>query len=179
MTEVMMNDGVMLQLMRPDPECLSVKTIARHLSRIARYNGATRDFYSVAEHSVRGAYHYMARGMMSEAKSFLFHDAHEALTGDIKSPMKPFCVGLTEVQRSIDNSIEQRFGVKLHSTDGNFLCIKRMDSAMLQREWIDLMPSEWDGPDFMELYGLDIDQIGQCWTMDMAMALYVECYNEL
>lgn len=179
MTEVMMHDGVKLQLMRPDPECLDIRTIARHLSRIARYSGATRDFYSVAEHSVRGAYYYMERGMLSDAKSFLLHDAHEALTGDIKSPMKPFCVGLTEVQRSIDNSIEQQFNVKLHSTDGNFLCIRRMDMAMFQREWIDLMPTDWEGVDYMDMYGLDIPPINVCFTMDMAMALFIEAYNEL
>lgn len=179
MTEVMMHDGVMLQLMRPDPECLNITTIARHLSRIARYTGATRDFYPVAQHCVIGAEWYVARGMKQEALSFLFHDAHEALTGDIKSPMKPFTVGISEVQRSIDNSIEQRFNVRLHSDDGNFLCIRRMDNALLQREWIDLMPTDWYGPDYMHLYAMGIDPITDCWTMDMAMHRFLETYHDI
>ena len=44
------NSGILFNLLDPDPEDILIEDIAVHLSRIARWNGGTKKFYSVAEH---------------------------------------------------------------------------------------------------------------------------------
>lgn len=66
------------------PEDTSLEQIARNLSRICRYVGNGRHFYSVAEHSV-----LISRLVPEEfAKDGLFHDATEIFTGDLHSLLK-------------------------------------------------------------------------------------------
>lgn len=69
----------------PRPEDISIEDIAHSLSHICRFNGHTKLFYSVAEHSIN---------VCNEVKDpefklcALLHDAHEAYVGDLISPMK-------------------------------------------------------------------------------------------
>ena len=55
--------------------------VAHHLSMKCRFNGATRRFYSVAEHSVRVA-------KLTGCIHGLMHDAGEAYLPDVASPIK-------------------------------------------------------------------------------------------
>lgn len=68
----------------PRPEDFSPEDIAHHLSMICRYGGATRFFYSVAEHS-----EIVSRHVPEEfAFHALLHDAAEAIVGDTIKPIK-------------------------------------------------------------------------------------------
>lgn len=71
-------------------EVYSLEALARALSRIARFNGNASGFCSVAQHSVLVM--TLARVLfpadLSVARLALFHDAHEAITGDCPTPVK-------------------------------------------------------------------------------------------
>lgn len=58
----------------PRPEDICIEDIAHSLSNMCRFCGHVREFYSVAEHSVRGASHLYGLN----ALQFLLHDAAEA-----------------------------------------------------------------------------------------------------
>lgn len=76
--------GLVFWPLDPRPEEVCIEDIAHHLSNECRYNGATRAFYSVAQHSV-----YVSRLVPPELALWgLLHDAAEAYCKDIPKPLK-------------------------------------------------------------------------------------------
>lgn len=106
-----------------DPEScvagMSVEWFANSLSKQCRFNGHVSRFYSIAEHSVlmsRYFYDKMSdthdesrRKMALEA---LFHDAHEAVVGDIIRPLKLLIPKFAEIERGIDGAIRKKFTLR-------------------------------------------------------------------
>jgi len=86
--------GAMVSLVDPEPFTIDIEDIARHLSKISRYNGATRTEhgYSVAQHSawVAAAVEVFLDDPEDTGTVMcaLLHDAHEAYMGDITRPLK-------------------------------------------------------------------------------------------
>lgn len=68
----------------PRAEDMDVEVIAHALSNMCRYNGHTKYFYSVAQHSVLVSY----LCDVSDAQWGLHHDDSEAYFGDIVNPIK-------------------------------------------------------------------------------------------
>ena len=84
--------GKQLNLLAPHAEQICLEDIIYSLSRLARYNGHTAgDFaYSVAQHSVwcaQAAMRFFGADYDTALK-VLLHDAHEAYTGDLVTPLK-------------------------------------------------------------------------------------------
>jgi len=141
----------------PRKEDFDLETIAVSLSRIPRFLGHTKEFYSVAQHSIDCLLSYpfdsqlegYDAGMEDRiriCKAILFHDAHEAFAfGDIPHPVK-VQVGLTgsaaiEVtNRIIDGAIAEWLGIdeNLFYTPG----VKHVDMIALATEKRDLMLPE-------------------------------------
>jgi len=82
-----------------DPEHIKIEDIAHHLSLLCRYNGASAQLYSVAQHSVWCAQQVKPDWLLfpqacGDVKEFkyalhrLLHDAAEAYLGDMTSPLK-------------------------------------------------------------------------------------------
>lgn len=73
-----------------DPESFipDIVSAARTLARIPRFNGHHDHDYSVAHHSIAGAWALQEAGYPAAALLFLVHDAHETILGDIPSPLK-------------------------------------------------------------------------------------------
>ncbi len=76
--------GQRIDLRSPDPASISIADIAWSLATTRRWTGHARPSYSVAQHSV-----YASRIVPPEyALEALLHDAAEAYTGDVASPLK-------------------------------------------------------------------------------------------
>lgn len=90
-----------------DPSDVDIVDIAVALSRAARFNGHTRHFYSVAQHSVL---------VSLQCEQFplhaLLHDAAEAYIGDITTPLK-MLLGphVKSLEARMHGVICQRFGI--------------------------------------------------------------------
>lgn len=78
------NSGLIVDLLNPTADMISIVDIASALSKICRFGGHSNDFYSVAQHSVIVA--NMAPAYL--CKEALLHDAAEAYLGDVIKPLK-------------------------------------------------------------------------------------------
>lgn len=105
--------GQAFDLKSLDPTKISIEDIGHSLSMQCRYNGHTRRFYSVAEHSVRVSYIAEKRfGDRKFAIGGLLHDAAEAYIGDMVTPIKKELPGMEEfvlLENEIQAAIESVF----------------------------------------------------------------------
>lgn len=94
---------------RPDPADISMPDLARRLSRIPRFGGATGTAYSVAHHLLLCNRLAAAAGAPPEARAHvILHDCHEGILGiDAASPLKllPEMAGLRILEERIDAAI--------------------------------------------------------------------------
>lgn len=109
--------GIVFDLMNPDPDLINLEDIAHGLAFNCRWNGATKRFYSIAEHSIRVSKNCIGREMQL---SGLFHDAEEAYWGDIIKPLKEIIkINSPEVIQKMKDLrflIFDKFGVKYYDT---------------------------------------------------------------
>jgi uncharacterized protein len=144
--------GMLFPLLKPEPQHVRLRDISRHLAKINRFNGATRECYSVAQHSL----HVCQLLALRKASPLLqlhglLHDAHEAYSGDITRPMKlalkahgALC-NLDDIEGEISCAIFQAFDVdELPAND--FPKIAHADFDMLATEFRDLMPESGFAP---------------------------------
>lgn len=129
--EIMLSSGRVLDLFDPDPEVLDIQVIARALARLCRYNGHSKRFYSVAEHSV-----LVSSILPKDLKKWgLLHDAAEAFLGDVVSPLKrsPLMAGYRQAEAVMEKEILRRFGVYTRYPE-DAAWVKRADLAALATE---------------------------------------------
>lgn len=82
------------------------------ISKICRYNGQIDRFYSVAEHSVLVSRFAEMEGEPEEVVvAALFHDAHEAYSGDLPTPHKAMVSGLYEFERGYEARVREALGL--------------------------------------------------------------------
>lgn len=70
------------------PDDIDVRDIAHALALTCRFKGHCREFYSVAEHSVRVSFHLEDPAQPHLALWGLMHDAAEAYLADLGGPIK-------------------------------------------------------------------------------------------
>lgn len=121
----------------PRPEDIDIEDIAHALSFVCRFGGHCREFYSVAEHSVRVSHAIAYAGGTPLAQlSGLLHDAAEAYIGDMVWPLKQdhALSGYKQIEQAIENAISRRFEVPF-----GLPIVKRYDLVLLSTEKRDLM----------------------------------------
>ena len=126
--------GAGQQLNTPD-----IREIAHALAQINRFTGHCKRPYSVAEHSVLVSTIAETEGASTSAQlAALLHDAHEAYTGDVSSPVK-WAIGIAwdafenTQQAAVHNTLGVRAAMCAHRAS-----IKRWDLLALATERRDL-----------------------------------------
>lgn len=97
------------------PDDIEILDIAHSLSQLGRYTGHTNLFYSVAQHSMLVA--EKMPGPADEKLVGLLHDAAEAFTNDLASPLKAYLerqgdTAYRDLQARITAAVYGRFGVE-------------------------------------------------------------------
>lgn len=118
----------------PRPEDICIEDIASALANLCRFTGHTREFYSVAQHSV------IASELVApeHALAALLHDASEAYICDITRPVKqmPEMRPYRDAEYALEMAICTRFGVNMHVPE-----VVEVDNVLLLTERRDLMPA--------------------------------------
>jgi 5'-deoxynucleotidase YfbR-like HD superfamily hydrolase len=134
--------GLRLYYNNITPESISIFDIAHALSQICRFTGHTKEFYSVAQHSVLVC---EAQETVREQRAGLLHDASEAYVNDLPSPMKS-CINLGDY-KLLENQVHAAINTKFMVNDGMTPNIKKADLRALFTEKRDVVmsniPYEW------------------------------------
>lgn len=168
-TAILTASGFVLNLANPDATGLPVEDVARALAYQPRWCGATKHFYSVAEHSV------MVSRLVPQAFAYhaLWHDSIEFVQGDWPSPLKIY-LGRVEINRKlapIEAALARRFGFQSHLPE-----VKEADLVAMATELRDLLPNSW--VDWGHLPPPATEQIVPVGP-ERAFALFMERYEEI
>jgi len=164
--------GKKFSFLDPQPEDICIDDIAHHLGKICRFNGATKVFYSVAQHSllvsdlVPACYRY--EGLM--------HDAGEAYYGDITSPFKAMLQQIAGAHfTAILQKIDIAVAIALHANCPMSKDVKTADLVALATEKRDLMnPCTFSWVDLPEPSWMIIHPI----PAEMATVEFLKRYEE-
>lgn len=99
--------GRRIDLRDPQPDAFTLEDIAHGLGNVCRFSGQTRQFYSVAQHSIM-----VAELVPPEARlAALLHDASEAYIQDVPAPLKALLPEYAIIEQRIEAAIAARFGL--------------------------------------------------------------------
>jgi 5'-deoxynucleotidase YfbR-like HD superfamily hydrolase len=120
----------------PEKSKIDIEDVAHSLSLLCRFNGATKEFYSVAQHSVFVAEAVKnAGGSPDDIYSALLHDASEAFISDVPSPFKKFFPGFKKAEVRMEKWLAEKFKFKFPYSQ----IVKDYDLVALATEMRDLM----------------------------------------
>lgn len=160
--------GLAFWPMDPRPSEIRIEDIAHSLSHLCRYLGHTREFYSVAQHSV-----LVSRALPPEFRAWgLLHDAPEAYLVDVPRPVKPYLTGYREAEEAVERAVAEAFGLSMPIPDE----VKRVDNAILADEAAQLMvtpPRDWHLAE--PALGIQIDP----WSPQTAKRRFLEAFIAL
>lgn len=156
--------GTEVYLPRPTTDMISIDDIARALSNIARWNGQTRQPFTVAQHSVMVC--WMAPNELKKAA--LMHDAAEAYLGDVSRPLKELVPGYKLLEEKFQQVIALKYGYPTRDVDA----IKEFDKAMQKVEWEYLY--EHNPISLLEMY-INQKQLGlpEVWNHHQAQVMFL------
>lgn len=118
--------------LRPHIDRVAIEDIAHGLAYQCRFNGQTREFYSIAQHSL-----IVASLVPPPLRlAALLHDAAEAYLGDMVKPLKVLLPEFAALEDQVTAIIAATFGIDF--TD--YAPIKHADLIALATEKRDLMP---------------------------------------
>lgn len=157
--------GRRVDIPSPKPGQVCIADVATHLSRIARFSGATQYPWCVAAHSLHCAALAEAEGFPREAQlAALLHDAHEAYCSDIPSPFKEavrtghpsaFC-SLDIAEEKLEVAVLHQLGALEHMERYRGQ-VKRWDLISLATERRDLMHPAASAEPWPWLQGIEPD----------------------
>lgn len=126
MSWILLNSGGQFRFDDPWLSTFTLTDIILGLARINRFNGQTRVPYNVAQHCINVSYLVPK----NRALAALWHDAAEAFTGDITTPMKQM---LGTAYKDLEGRIEQAVFGRLN-VNPYHISIKNADLIMLATE---------------------------------------------
>jgi hypothetical protein len=107
--------GIKFPVADNTPAHIRLDDIAHALSRLCRFGGHVREFYSVAQHSVLVGelVRLRAPGDRTAYAWALMHDAAEAYLGDVVSPLKRYLPSYADLELHVLRSVAGAFGLPL------------------------------------------------------------------
>lgn len=154
----------------PRPEDVCLEDIAHALARQCRFAGHTREFYSVAQHSVIVSQSCDPQ----DALWGLLHDASEAYLSDLVRPVKHDALldGYRTVEDAVMRSICAAFGLGREQPPS----VTRADRAVLGRELRDVvnLPAGYTWPASAGSMALL-----EAWRSELAERVFLERYQAL
>ena len=162
--------GKKFDFINPNVDSVCIEDIAHALSNICRYTGHTKEFYSVAQHSVLAADNVPDEDNLTA----LLHDATEAYLTDISKPLKTLLPQYRELEDKVYKVIAKKFGLpdKLPAS------VKKADLRLLATEKRDLLigePGEWSIIKTVKTYP---ERIIPC-SPKAAETLFLDYYNDI
>lgn len=178
MTWIQTYSGVKFDLLRPRAIDVRVVDVAHHLSLLCRWVGATRRFYSVAQHSV-----LVSQAVCEEfALHGLLHDAHEAYVGDLSMPLKDAlrCLGVPfeSLEQPIIRAVNAAFDLKWTAAAREV--VNRIDRRILVDEAELHLGGALDRWSDRFRPGLRLEGCAQdAWPAELAEREFLRRYDEL
>jgi 5'-nucleotidase len=133
-----------------EAENINLIDIAHSLAMQCRFNGHTREFYSVAQHSVlvsdvvvQPSDEFYGKGRRTTAIWGLLHDAAEAYCGDLVRPIKQLDPIYQAMEEQVLKAVAEHFGLELPIPAS----VHRADNQLLATEARDLLvapPRPWE-----------------------------------
>ena len=144
----MSNDGIYFPEMTPDQ--VRLKEVAHCSSKICRYNGFVRIFYSVAEHQLlcKELAEMEAPNWKELHRHALLHDAAEAYIGDISTPLKKLLPDYRKIEEHVEECVRVKFDLRNWS-DWIWLEVKRIDKQAFFIEGTHILYGQY--PDLPEI----------------------------
>ena len=167
------DNGQIIDLLKPDPESFTIEDIAAQLSKLCRFNGAIKQFYSVAEHCV----HVSAMCPPEYKKIAILHDAPEAFICDVPTPLKRLLgSAYTDIEDRIAAAIGEKFEVDIVNLPD---VVKQADRALVvtERDQLQTNPISW-GPDYENSIRYP-DKVGRWTDSNEAQEGYLDAWYKL
>lgn len=167
--------GKRVSVMNPQPNEINIEDISVALSKQCRFNGHCSKFYTVAEHSVRGA--WLAEDWYGKdvAREFLLHDATEAYMGDMIRPVKRMMPQFEEMEQVFWKAISTKFNLPyVHSKEVHYL-----DNVMVSWEKRDLLPNAEEWPNLPDISGLGLQKLHPYTDVEQIEALFFSQFKRL
>lgn len=131
-SSILTSTGKWFDILKPDPSLIDLRDIASALSKLCRFGGHCRQFYSVAEHSILAAEMMRQRNANNPAliRWALLHDASEAYVVDIPRPAKRQLTEYMKIEDVIQRAVAERFDLpwpmpqEIHEVDCDILSLE-------------------------------------------------------
>ncbi len=135
--------GLRVDPLRLRPEDIRIEDIAHGLSFFCRFGGQCARWYGVGEHSYLVAMLAWEEAGLEAAMLGLFHDAHEAYSGDHVRPLKvgPAYADIRRIQDEEQLVIEEVLGLTGVSA-GHRAVVESIDKRLVVDEAWELFPRD-------------------------------------
>lgn len=186
-THIQTFKGLSFTPLEPKAADIVIEDVAHALSNLCRFNGHVRDFYSVAEHSVRVSLEVERLSSQLNEKTKrqlalwgLLHDASEAYLTDLPTPLKThplIGVGYKSAEAQLMVTICGRFGLSPYEPS----IVRVVDAALLATEIRDLM-TDFNGPHWtpvLERCPSPLDEVITPWRPKVAEVEFLHRFYEL
>lgn len=184
-TAIPLLSGARLDLADPDCSVIALIDIAAGL-RQPRFTAQTRDFYTIAQHSllVLRLVGPIARKIGGQKglqlrRCALMHDAAEAFIHDITTPLKRQLADYRAIEARLETRLQRRFGFEF--TPYRRDAVKLADLQALAIEQRDLLGREdpWPILDRIDRDQLRSVKITRVWSVDEAQGRFLEAFEDL
>lgn len=151
--------GKHFDLLDPKPEQVDHHDIFAAISKLCRFTGHCSELYTVGHHSL------LVMSLVPEEFRFeaLMHDAAEAYTGDVGTPMK-VALGDTfrEIEHRIEATVREKYGLPVKLSPE----VKKADIAALGYEKQEIMPPDHEAWPVLENVTVPVLGSVKLWGLD-------------